>query len=205
MNCNLSIKAENLGKKFGKKKLFSGIDFKLEPGSSLAITGANGSGKSTLMKIAAGLASPDSGSVIYESDGTLIDESSIYRYIGYSSPEINLYGELTCIENAGFSCSSKKSSVNIPGLIEKLGLTNDSSKQVKFFSSGMKQRLKIICSLVNDPPVVFFDEPGTNLDAEGKDAVYSIIKKISETKIVIIATNEQYESSLCSNQIKLTK
>jgi ABC-type multidrug transport system ATPase subunit len=88
-------------------------------------------------------------------------------------------------------------------LLEKFDLYKHKDKAVKYYSSGMKQRLKIIHALIHDPKILMLDEPCSNLDTKGRDIVYQIINEIKSDKILIIATNELEDINLCSEGINL--
>lgn len=196
------IEAAGISKKYsGRAALFSNFSLSIKTGESLAITGSNGSGKSTLLKILAGIIPPDKGAVKFKNPDTEIARENLYDFIGFSSPEINLYDELTGIENINFALKDKN---NFPEkLIQDLNLSDHINKRVKFYSTGMKQRLKFISALCRDPQVLFLDEPGSNLDSEGKKLVYDFITRMKKEMIMIIATNEKNEADLCSRVISL--
>jgi heme exporter protein A len=197
------IKGAGLSKRFGYRTIFKNTGFEFSAPVSAAITGSNGSGKSTLLKIMAGIISPTSGSVEYYSGGVSLPRDERFTHIGYLGPDVNPYDELTARENILFASSPGTDSGRCDYLLEKLGIIKFRGSQVKVFSSGMRQRLKFILAVINDPPVLFFDEPGMNLDSSGKEAVYSMISFLSEKKIVVIAANEKTEIELCSARIDL--
>ena len=196
------IEAESISKKYsGRAALFSNFNFKIQTGESFAITGHNGSGKSTLLKILSGISEPDKGTVKHKKTDTVISREELYKFIGFSSPEINPYDELTGYENIIFALKNRN---NFPEkLIDDLNLKTHIHKRIKFYSTGMKQRLKFILTLAREPQMLFLDEPGSNLDSEGKKLVYDIIKKLKKDIILIIATNEKAEADLCSRVISL--
>ncbi len=197
-----NIEAESISKKYsGRAALFSNFNFKIQTGESYAITGHNGSGKSTLLKILSGISLPDKGTVKHKKSDTIISREELYNYIGFSSPEINPYDELTGYENIIFALKNRN---NLPEkLIDDLNLETHIHKRVKFYSTGMKQRLKFILTLAREPRLLFLDEPGSNLDSEGKKLVYDIITQLKKDIILIIATNEKAEVDLCSRVISL--
>jgi ABC-type multidrug transport system ATPase subunit len=196
------IEAESISKKYsGRAALFSNFNLSIQTGESFAITGHNGSGKSTLLKILSGICQPDKGTVKYKKTDTIISREELYNYIGFSSPEINPYDELTGFENINFAIKKEKSFPE--KLIDDLNLKSHIHKRVKFYSTGMKQRLKFILALIREPDVLFLDEPGSSLDSEGKELVYEIIRQMKKDMIIIIATNETDEADICSRVISL--
>ena len=196
-----SISAVDISKRFRKHSLFSDISFTCSAGESFAVTGPNGSGKSTLLKILAKLSAPTKGAVAFYIDGKTIPEEDIRRYVGFCSPELNLYENLTGLENLQFACGLEKKS-----LAESLAdfqLKGHENKLVRFYSSGMKQRLKILCAVINRPPLLFLDEPGFALDEQGKKLIYETVEKLRESSAIILATNESAEAAMCGRRIEL--
>lgn len=198
---NLLIKASSVSKKYTGRTLFKDISLSIKACESLAITGHNGSGKSTLLKILSGISRPDKGSVQFTDSDSCISSEDLYKYIGFSSPEINPYDELTGYENIAFALKDK---TPFPEkLIADFNLTDHINKRVKLYSTGMKQRLKLILALSRDPVALFLDEPGSNLDTDGKKIMRTVINKKKKDMIIIIATNEADEANLCSRVISL--
>ena len=198
----ITIEAKSLKKRFGRNKLFKDVSFSLGVGDSLSITGPNGSGKSTLLKIIAGLQSPTGGNVNYRSGEEIFQPVDLIDLIGFTSPLINPYDDLTGMENINFIMKEKKEGPVI-AMLEKFNLAEHKDKKVRFYSSGMKQRLKLIITLLNDPLILLLDEPGTNMDRKGKDEIYSYLELIRKEKLIIIATNDKEEENLCREGLSL--
>lgn len=196
--CSLEI--NNISKKYHGNFLFSGLSRKLETGQSIAVTGHNGSGKSTLLQIISGLKKPTAGKIEYAMNGLKIPPEEIFNHIGFAAPIVNPYDDLTGIENIQFS---DKHDAGTPELLDELGLAPHRHKPVKLYSSGMKQRLKYILAVLNSPPVLLLDEPGMNLDRDGKEMIYSHIRSLKRDRIIIIATNESEEAGLCDGEIRV--
>ncbi len=167
------------------------------------ITGPNGSGKSTLLQITGGLSRPTTGAVSYLVDEQNTPYEKFRHSIGFTGPEINPYDVLTSVENIKFAAQSPVSDEEINLHLNRFGLYQHRLKPVKHYSSGMKQRLKIILSVINRPAVLMLDEPGSNLDLSGKDLLYSLIDDLRKETILIIATNEKEEIELCGKGIDL--
>jgi heme exporter protein A len=203
MSSNIfQIEALSISKKYSSRAaLFSNFSLSIKTGESIAITGCNGSGKSTLLKILSGIIRPDKGTVQYKNSDAEITREDLYKFIGFSSPEINQYDELTGFENIIFALKDKN---NFPEkLVRDLKLSEHINKRVKFYSTGMKQRLKFISAVSRNPQALFLDEPGSNLDTDGKNLVYEIIGGMKKDMLIIIATNEKNEADLCSRVISL--
>jgi len=206
----VSLKCENLEKRFLSKIIFSGVNFTLNTGSSIAVTGRNGSGKSTLLKIIANLIKQNKGKIILTVSGKDITDEKRYEHLGMIAPYINLYDELTAFENLeffyGLKCEDKGAKYKldyISALFEKINLYNRRNDLVKNYSSGMKQRLKLGFAILNEPLLLLMDEPRTNLDREGIDLVYSVAEAQKSRGILIIATNESEDTRLCSETLNV--
>lgn len=197
------IETRGVSKKFRRLSLFRDISLDLKSGTSLALTGPNGSGKSTLLQILAGIQAPSRGRVERFSDDESLDTGAFHRLLGFASPLIHLYGECTGIENIEFALGSSDSMERADELLEYFGLKGHEKKAFKTWSSGMQQRLKLICALAKIPSFLFLDEPGTNLDRSGKKFLYDRIDSMKKEALVIIATNEPEEVELCGEVLNL--
>ncbi len=197
-----TITVNELTRKFGRTLLFRDISLSIATGQSLCITGPNGSGKSTLLKILGGLLNPTSGSVVIAS-GNPIERHLWIDHIGYTGPLVNPYDELTGIENLSFALKEGDATGKARQLLEHFKLDRHGDKKVRHYSSGMKQRLKIILAILNDPPLLLLDEAGTNLDSGGASILHGYLESVRKRKIIILATNDTAEEKLCSEVIRL--
>lgn len=203
-----SVVADKLTKKYSGKTIFSNVSFRLDKGSSLVIIGRNGSGKSTLLKIISGLIGETSGKIKFMQNENEQERSQLNSKIGFVSPYLNLYDELTGIENLElFSrLKSDADAVNndeIRQLISEVGLYERRNDQVKAYSSGMKQKLKLAFALLNDPYLLMMDEPRSNLDRDGIEKIESVAVRQRERGILIIATNDEDDLKLCSEKLNI--
>jgi len=201
-----SVHAVSVKKTFGRRLIFSSINFELIDKGIFGISGPNGSGKSTLAKIISGLISPSSGKVVHKFNSAEIIPEKLHNYIGFVSPYLVLYDEFTASENLDFIAKIRgilTDKKKIEDLLKQFLLFNRKDDLVKTYSSGMKQRLKFIFALMHSPNVIILDEPTSNLDEEGKKSVYKIISEEAENKIVVIASNEERDLLLCGDKIVL--
>jgi heme exporter protein A len=196
------IQASGLARKFNAVFLFRDIEVTVETGESFSVTGPNGSGKSTLLKILAGIQAPTAGTISH-SAGAEIPRSEWPVHIGYTGPLVNPYDELSAPENIRFALGRGRGMSAAEALLDRFDLSRHGEKKLKHYSSGMKQRLRIILALVNDPPVLILDEPGTNLDGPGREILYAHIESVRKEKIIILATNDAREEKLCGRGIRL--
>jgi len=201
-----SIQSTKLTKLFGRRLIFKDINFNWSEKGIFGISGPNGSGKSTLVKIVAGLISASGGKIIHaNSDGEIIPEK-LHNHIGFVSPYLVLYEEFSAWENLKIFAKIRGIILDEQKVIFYLTqflLENRKDDLVKTYSSGMKQRLKFIFALMHSPKVLIFDEPTSNLDEEGKNSVYEIIEETSRNSIVVLASNEERDLSLCDEKILL--
>jgi heme exporter protein A len=207
---NVSLKCSSLEKSFLNKVIFKNVNLDFVKGDSVAITGRNGSGKSTLLKVLANLIQPNKGKVVVLDDGKEVISDKVHMHLGMIAPYINLYDELTAYENLEFffdlKCKSDKYSdkkERIKYLLDKINLYGRRNDDVKNYSSGMKQRVKLAFAIINDPEILLLDEPRTNLDVEGIDLVYKVAEEQKKNGILILATNEPEDTSLCSRIISI--
>ena len=203
-----SIQSQNLSKLFGRRLIFKEINFNWSEKGVFGISGPNGSGKSTLVKIIAGLIAASSGKIIHKnSEGEIIPEK-LHNHIGFVSPYLVLYEEFSAWENLKIFSKIRDVEFNedlIIFYLKKFLLDTRKDDLVKTYSSGMKQRLKFIFALMHSPELLIFDEPTSNLDEEGKKAVYEIVREEGKSRIVIIASNELKDLELCSEVLLLEK
>lgn len=190
----ISLEVKNLGKRFGRREVFDQINFSLKEKSSLIITGRNGSGKTTLLKILCGLVRPTQGEVSMKTGGKKIGPEESKNLLGVVMPDLELYGELTALENLLFLSRIRGQSSGGDELKEKIhqvGLAEREEDLVATFSSGMKQRLKYALALLFEPKILLLDEPTANLDEEGITLVDRIVSHQKKRGILILATNER--------------
>lgn len=203
---DFSLQVNALQKSFGRRLVFSGIDFSITKPGVIGISGPNGSGKSTLIKILAGINSPSKGQVIHSFGEKQIIPEKLHNHIGFVSPYLVLYDEFSAWENLRCFASIRDLPFNkekVDDLLNQFLLSNRKNDLVKAYSSGMKQRLKFIFALMHSPKFIFLDEPTSNLDDEGKETVYKLIKSESNDAIVVVASNEKNDLAHCSYVLDL--
>jgi heme exporter protein A len=200
------MEVKNLEKWFGKRKVFDKIDFSLREKNSLAITGRNGSGKTTLIKILCGLVRPTKGEVLISLDGKKLSKEEYGNYLGLVMLDLELYGELTALENLSILSRIRGLNPDRNKLKEKIaqvGLGGREDDLVFSFSSGMKQRLKYAFALLPEPKILILDEPTANLDEEGVSLVTEMITQQKQEGILILATNEKSDLKYGDQTIQL--
>lgn len=204
----MEIKAVELSKKFGNNYLFSKVSFSLTKNQSLAILGPNGSGKSTLLKCILGFNVPSNGTAQLILNSKVLELDVLAKNISIAAPYLELIEELTFPELIEFQQKFKpfRNNLSSKEILEITYLTKDKNKQIKSFSSGMKQRAKLGLAVFADTPFLFLDEPTSNLDARGIEWYNSLIQKNIENRIVITCSNHnQTETFFCTHKIDLTE
>ena len=203
---NYTLTLHNLTKLFGRRLIFKDIDCEFTSGSVFGLAGRNGSGKSTLAKIIVGIISTTSGKVNHFINGIVVPNENLYEQIGFVSPYLVLYDEFTAYENIIHFLKIRGLTINndtIDYWFNEFELFDRRNDLLKGFSSGMKQRMKFIFSLIHQPQLLLFDEPTSNLDNNGKDKVYEIIKTKLSDRLVIIASNEDNDLAICNKILTL--
>ena len=203
---NLSlIKIKNVNKYFGKTKVLDNISFNIPENSIIGILGPNGSGKSTLMRIIAGLIRSWDGEILFEGQSIRGNNRYLHR-LGFLIEDPAFYEHLTADENLKMLARLTESSItDIVSVLQKVNLMGCGDKLVNQFSYGMKQRLGIAQSILNDPSVIFLDEPSNGLDPHGINQMNEIIRELNkQRKTICISTHviEQVKE-LCSHIVIL--
>lgn len=202
----ISLQAEHLSKKFNQNTVIHDLSFEHQRGI-LGISGANGSGKSTLMKCIAYLVRPNSGSIIWKQDEQLMNQKAVKSNIGFAAPYINLYAELSVLENLRFLIEAggiASDETQLMSLLEHVQIPHLKNQLFGSLSTGQQQRAKLAAALVRDPEILMLDEPGSNLDEKGHTLVSTIVKEASEAgKLVFLASNDPNEIALCDEVVCL--
>ncbi|HAD14430.1 MAG TPA: ABC transporter ATP-binding protein [Saprospirales bacterium] len=201
----MNIQVQNIGKRYRLEWIFRGLNQNFHAGDRWAILGPNGSGKSTLMKVLSGHLSPSKGEIVYVHHEQKVKEEDVYKKVGYAAPYIELIEELTLEEALRFHAKLKPL---LPGmtpaaLYDLLALPKTRQKEIRFFSSGMKQRLKLVFAICSDTPVLLLDEPATNLDVQGIEWYKHLIAEYAAQRLVIIASNDPHDAEFCPNHLNI--
>ena len=192
----VTLSAQALTQSFGPSKIFESLSFEVLKGKGLLVTGPNGSGKTTLLRILSGLLRPTKGKVRLNIDGKAISPEDRLKHIGFITPELALYEELTALENLEFFARVrrlKRTKADHLALLERVGLKERGRDLVGTFSSGMKQRLKLAFAIQHEPVLLLLDEPGSNLDDSGRAVVEGVVAEQKKKGVLIVATNDARE------------
>jgi len=200
------VRADALVKKFNRKPVLAGVSFEVQPGQVFGIVGRNGSGKSTLLRIVGALLSPSSGSITHTLDGHSIEAEHLHQHIGYAAPYLTLYEEFNARENLQLYASLRGMPLgtrDCDALLDGVGLPLDRRDPIRSYSSGMKQRMKLLFAVMHRPPLLLLDEPTSNLDSDGIAAVYRLVEEGRKRGAVIIATNDAEDIRRCDATISV--
>jgi ABC-type multidrug transport system ATPase subunit len=191
MRCELI----DIGKTFQYSKVFRGVNLSLELGWKGAVLGGNGSGKSTLLKIIAGSLTPSEGQVLFFKDDRQLKGFEMIANVAFAAPYIDLIEDFTIPEILTFYTRFKpmRNGISAVDFIDLCGLQQAKNKPIKYFSSGMRQRLKLALAIVSDTDMLLLDEPHSNLDKRGMDWYHALIEKHLDNRIVVIGSNHQKE------------
>jgi len=191
---NTLITLNNVSKKFGNIWIFKGITAEFSAGKKYAITGANGSGKSTLLKVLAGIITPNSGEVKFAFE-------DVYRHISFSAPYMDLPEELTLNELFKFHENIRRLSISRQAFMDEVQLEGD--KEIRNYSSGMKQRLKLAFAFFTESKILLLDEPSATLDEHWNNWYLKTVQQVDSTRLVIISSNIPAEYAFCDETLDI--
>jgi ABC-type multidrug transport system ATPase subunit len=201
----IHLSVQNLAKSYGQHAVFSNLSFETDP-CILGVAGPNGSGKSTLLKCLAGILKPSGGTFNWRENEQSISGDRLKEILGFAAPYIQLYEELTVIENIRFIGEVRRNQLQIDPteILEEAEASGFSNSFYGDLSTGQQQRVKLAASICHRPDILFLDEPGSNLDIRGKQLVERIVDRYREnSKMVILASNQTAELNLCDEIINL--
>jgi ABC-type multidrug transport system ATPase subunit len=200
----MKIILDKAGKRYNADWIFRNLTCTFESNNSYAVLGRNGSGKSTLLQVISGSIHATEGSVSYFLNGQQVSVEKIFRYLSYSAPYLELIEEFKLREmlRFHFRFKSMMPGYDISKIIGILGFKGEEHKPIRQFSSGMKQRVKLIMAFLSDTPILLLDEPTTNLDQAGIDWYLNLVHEFSKNRTVIICSNlQKLETGFCSGTL----
>lgn len=195
------VKVKNITKEVSKIKILDNVSFEIEEGEILGLIGPSGSGKSTFIKSIIGMEKITSGEVFIL--GNKIPNRNILQSIGYMAQSDALYEDLTGKENLEFFAkifSINKYEINkrIEYVSNLVNMQNDLNKKVKYYSGGMKRRLSLAISLIQDPKILILDEPTVGIDPKLRLSIWNELNKLKlNGKSIIITTHVMDEAQRC--------
>ena len=217
----MQITLTNTGKRYNREWIFRHVDYEFISGRSYAITGPNGSGKSTLLQVIAGALMQSEGEIKYTNTGYGIQDTEselqnpasgirypvsandAYKHISIATPYLELIEEMTATELLNFHSTFKTFTTTVPQMLAAVSLQNAANKQIRYFSSGMKQRLKLAQAFFSSTAVLLLDEPTTNLDADGIELYKQLITEHTNERLLIVSSNDKEEYDFCKEVISI--
>lgn len=202
----MTISLSDAGKRYNRDWIFRHLTYQFEAGKSYAITGPNGSGKSTLLQVISGNTMVNEGTIKWQLNEKRIEDEKVYKEVSISAPYLELIEEMTLSEFLQFHRSFKPflPGVSMTDIIEVIGLEKAVNKQIRYYSSGMKQRVKLAQCIFSDTSLVLLDEPCTNLDAVGIELYHRLITTYCKNRMVVVSSNDEVEFSFCQAVINIS-
>jgi ABC-type lipoprotein export system ATPase subunit len=213
------VRARGLVKSYGAggaaRTVLDGADLTVEPGELVAVVGRSGSGKSTLLHLLGALDAPDAGTI--EVAGVRIDgcterELTAFRRrsVGFVFQSFHLLPELTGLENvllpARLAGDGRAAGSRVRTLIRELGLAEQAERLPATLSGGEQQRLAVVRSLANDPPLILADEPTGNLDDDSGRTVLQLLRAVAAgTRAVVMVTHDHAATATADRVLRLAR
>ena len=203
-----ALSASELRKTYAGNEVVAGLSFVVEPGTCFGLLGPNGAGKTTTLRLCLGLTGPDSGDIVLNGHAIPDDAQAARARIGVVPQFDNLDPDFTCAENLlvfgrYFGIPDADIRAKIPQLLDFAGLASKADARLSTLSGGMKRRLTLARAMVNDPEIIFLDEPTTGLDPQARHLIWDRLKQLkSAGKTLILTTHFMDEAErLCDTLI----
>ncbi len=195
----MTIELKDLGKKYHRNWIFRNLNESISDGQIVALTGHNGSGKSTLLNTIGGFITPSEGRVLIDNN-----DDHDQTKINIATPYLNLLDEFTLLEHLEFHAKFKYPIISIEEMPKLCGLNHSENKLIQEFSSGMKQRVRLILAFCYKSDLILLDEPTVNLDESGTDWYLDLLRSLRNNRTTIIASNQPREYQGANQVICLT-
>ena len=199
-----AIKTSKLTKKYKEKVVVNGIDLLIKEGELFSLLGVNGAGKTTTIKMLSGLILPTSGEILIDNMNMKDDVYKIKQILNVSPQETAIAPNLTVKENLEFmggvyQINNKENKIN--ELINQFKLDDILNKKAKTLSGGWQRRLSIAISLINEPKILFLDEPTLGLDVIARKELWDVINELKGKITIILTTHYMEEAESLSDRI----
>lgn len=213
----MRVSLTDAGKRFNRDWIFRHLNYQFEQGNSYAIIGPNGSGKSTLLQVLSGNMEVNEGKCEWASVNKHPDNyreaigneqltvEEPFNLVSICAPYLEVVEEMTLKEFLDFHKQFKPflSSVTNDDIISIVGLDKAVNKQIRFYSSGMKQRVKLAQAIFSDTAILLLDEPCTNLDQPGVTLYNKLIEEYCKNRTIIVSSNDKQEYEFCKEKINI--
>ncbi len=198
------LTAKGLRKSFKNLVAVDGVDLAVAPGECLALLGPNGAGKTTTVEMLEGLLVPDAGVVEIFGKRLAEDRRAILEQVGVLLQETNLYKRYTVRETLALFGSFYREAKDPAEIMERLALTDKADVQLRKLSGGQKQRAYLGCALVNDPKLLFLDEPTTGLDPQARRATWELLAALkAEGRSILLTTHYMEEAERLADRVAI--
>jgi len=203
----MKISLSKAGKRFNREWIFRNATIDFHTSNAYAITGPNGSGKSTLLQAIAGMLQLSEGSMELTVGSKKLSVEEAYKHITFCAPYLEVIEEMTLLEFLEFHNQFKAflPSFNAKNIVSEIGLEGAANKQIRYYSSGMKQRVKLAQAIFSDAAIVLLDEPCSNLDIKGIELYHSLINNYCKERLVIVCSNDPVEYSFCQTILSMAE
>ena len=189
------ISVKNLVKNYGNFEAVKGISFEVKEGEIFGLLGPNGAGKSTTLEIIETLREKTSGEVLVNGFNLDQNPNEIKKIIGVQLQTSGYYPGLNLIELINLFCGLYNRDINALELLEMVNLKDKAKSKYKDLSGGQKQRFSIATTLINDPKIIFLDEPTTGLDPQARRSLWDLIKGIRDKGTTVILTTHYMDEA----------
>lgn len=203
---NLKITLKDIGRRYNNEWIFRHINYTFESGKSYAILGHNGSGKSTFLKVLSSSLTPSAGELTYMDGDQVLPVDHIYQQLSLAAPYVELIEEFTLNELIDFHFKFKNylPSFDKETVVKLLELEHALDREIRFFSSGMRQRVKLALACCSASDLVLLDEPTSNLDNAGEQWYLNLIDRTKlPSRLFIVCSNQKKEYEFCDETISI--
>lgn len=203
----MQVKLVDIGKRFDRHFVFRGVSDTFQSGDRIAVLGGNGSGKSTLLKLVSGALTASEGKIIATQNERTLSVDEYMRTVAFAGPYTEVIEEFTLREWLSFYSQFKswRNGLTNEDIISLSGLAHAADKAIANFSSGMRQRVRLVTAIMTESPVLLLDEPTSNLDAKAMDWFHDLLSRNLDDRILLVGSNHQpQEIALCTRELNLT-
>ena len=189
----MQIEAQHLSKRYNREWIFKDFSHQFEKNSRTGIIGSNGSGKSTLLKILSAAELPSEGKIEYNINLSVLKHENVYKQLSFAAPYMDLPEQLNPVELYKFHSTFKpfQKQLSLGEFLKLVNLGDSKDKAIKYFSSGMKQRLKLGLAICSTSTLLILDEPCSNLDKAGVELYWKLLREYGKERTILIGSNEQ--------------
>ena len=199
------ISLDKISKRYGYQSILKNITHEFTSESITGITGRNGSGKSTLVKIISSYLSPSAGTITYECQSKKLRPNQLALITSFTAPYIKVTQEMSLKEIFEFQLkfSPFKISLEYSDFLDIIELPNPKQKEIRFFSSGMQQKVNLAMAVLRKSDLLILDEPTSYLDQKAKEWFTNLLSENLKERTVIIASNDKDDFQLVNNVITI--